>query len=161
MNIFVLDKCPKLAAQQQCDKHCVKMILESAQLLCSAHRVLDGDVRADAAGLYRKTHANHPCAVWVRDSISNYQWLCSHALALAAEYRWRYDRIHKSQSIIEWCDWHLPRNLPLGTLTPFAQAMPDEYRHASAVTAYRQYYTAKRSMIDMRWTAREVPEWLK
>lgn len=161
MNIFALDHCPTVSAEQQCDKHVVKMILESAQMLCSAHRVLDGDEPADRRGLYRKTHANHPCSVWVRHATANYQWLCSHALALCDEYTRRYGRRHKSQDIIEWCNGNRPDNLPLGYRTPFAQAMPDEHKHDDPVVAYRQYYRAKRSEIDMRWTERETPEWLK
>ena len=43
MNIFYLDRDPVIAAQMMCDKHVVKMILESAQMLSTAHRVLDGD----------------------------------------------------------------------------------------------------------------------
>ena len=42
MNIFYVDKDPKTAAKMMCDKHIIKMILESAQMLCTAKRVLDG-----------------------------------------------------------------------------------------------------------------------
>ena len=161
MNIFVLDRCPTASAEQQCDKHVVKMILESAQMLCTTHRVLDGCEPAESAGLYRKTHANHPCSVWVRHATANYQWLCSHALALCDEYTRRYGKRHKSQDIIEWCSYHIPNNLPLGHLTPFAQAMPDEHRDDNPVVAYRRYYRAKQSEIHMRWTERETPKWLE
>ena len=65
MNIFVLDNDPFKAAEYQCDKHVVKMVLETAQLLCSAHETAP----------YKRTHYNHPCAIWTRSSLSNYMWL--------------------------------------------------------------------------------------
>ena len=66
MNIFYLDRNPVVAAQMMCDKHVVKMILESAQILSTAHRVLDGDEHADNVGMYKMTHKNHPSTIWVR-----------------------------------------------------------------------------------------------
>lgn len=149
MNIFVLDKNPKLAAQYQCDKHVVKMILESAQLLCSPF---------DEAP-YRRTHYNHPCAKWVRQSADNFQWLVQHALALCAEYTFRYSKRHKSQDVIEWCTVNATQlELPNAGLTEFAQAMPDECKNADVVAAYRDYYrTHKRDFA--KWTLREIPGW--
>lgn len=144
----------------QCDKHVVKMVLESAQILSTTHRVIDGDSRADVAGLYRKTHTNHPCSKWARESSSNYLWLCDHAMALATEYTHRYSRTHKSQLIIKWCRQNKPDILPEGSLGPFAQAMPEEFRGPDSVSAYRRYYAFKRKSVDMRWTARDPPEWL-
>ena len=78
MNIFYLDKNPVVAAQMQCDKHVVKMILESAQMLSTAHRVLDGNEYADKKGLYKMAHKNHPSTIWARSSLENYVWLFDH-----------------------------------------------------------------------------------
>ena len=72
MNIFYLDSDPYVAAKMHCDKHVVKMILESAQMLSTAHRVLDGDEYADERGLYKMAHKNHPSTIWVRTSTDNY-----------------------------------------------------------------------------------------
>ena len=77
MNIFYLNKDPEIAAQMHCDKHVVKMILESAQMLSTAHRILDGDDIANSKGLYKMTHKNHPCNIWVRKNNENYEWLWS------------------------------------------------------------------------------------
>ena len=94
MNIFYLDKDAEIAAQYHCDKHCVKMILESAQLLSTAHRVLDGDEDADRLGLYKSFSPNHPSAIWVRQSDQNYNWLWELLHYLGIEYSKRYDKVH-------------------------------------------------------------------
>ena len=86
MNIFYLDKDPKKCAEMHCDKHVVKMILEYAQLLSTAHRVLDGNEWADHVGLYKATHKNHPSAIWARESAGNYFWLNKLFQELCKEY---------------------------------------------------------------------------
>ena len=90
MNIFYLDRNPEIAAQMMCDKHVVKMILESAQMLSTAHRVLDGDGYANKYGLYKSTHKNHPSAIWARTNGENYVWLWNNFDALRSEYSYRY-----------------------------------------------------------------------
>lgn len=148
MNIFVLDNCPEFAAKYQCDKHVVKMVLETAQLLCSAHETAP----------YKRTHYNHPCAIWTRSSMSNYDWLVRHGLALAREYTFRYNKIHKSTEVIEWAWQNKPNILDLGLL-PFAQAMPDQYKNPNdAVSAYRNYYMNEKARIAT-WTKTETPYW--
>ena len=92
MNIFVLDYDPVKAALFQCDKHIVKMPLETAQLLCSAFK--------DVSTPYKKTHLNHPCAKWARKSKHNYEWLILHGLALCDEYQYRYKKTHQSKKVI-------------------------------------------------------------
>lgn len=158
MNIFFLSEDPVLAAQFQCDKHVVKMVLETAQLLCTTHRVLETENLPDF--LYKKTHANHPCAIWVRSSLANYQWLVAHGLALLTEYTYRYEKTHKSEPIIGWLNSNYP-SLPTKRFTQPPQAMPEEYYHYDSVTAYRQYYiNDKMKKIDCRWTKREKPWWI-
>ena len=154
MNIFVLDIDPVIAAQSQCDKHVVKMILESAQLLSSVHHLTNS-----IPGLYKLTHKNHPCSIWARTSISNYKWLCSHALGLCNEYTFRYNKIHASQKIIELCANNIPE-IPEVGLSKFALAMPEEYKTDDPVLSYRNYYIKdKAKNIKINFTKRDVPKW--
>lgn len=133
MNIFVLHDSPYYAAKYHCDKHVPKMILESAQMLSTV-----------IGGPYKPTHKNHPCTLWVAESRANAEWLWLLADALNIEYKERFDHIqnHKSWNAVEPL-WRAIKGLPKGPLTPFAQAMPDEYKNDDAVTAYRAYYRSK------------------
>ena len=161
MNIFVLDRNPITAAQQQCDKHVVKMILESAQMLCTAHRVLDGDEPADRFGLYKKAHTNHPCSIWVRESMHNYRWLWVHMMALGEEYTYRYGKVHKSIQKLGKKLERLPHNIPRGKMTEFKLAMKQypECMKEDTVESYRLYYQTKQDKFNMVWTNRDIPEW--
>ena len=149
MNIFVLDKSPLKSAQYACDKHVVKMILESAQLLCS--------VQPEGTAPYKRTHFNHPCTKWVRESARNYEWLLLHAYALCEEYTHRYGKIHKSEAVIEWCDENRPE-LPDVDRTPFVQAMPEEYKNENTIEAYRAYYRGDKRKFA-KWKDGKVPLW--
>lgn len=155
MNIFVLDTSPKLAAEYHCDKHVVKMILESAQLLCSALH-LNG-VEAP----YRLTHKNHPCAIWTRESRENYEWLLDLTYRLCEEYTHRYGKVHKtlSSGVVAFCN-EQRKVVGAGEFTPFALAMPDEYRGECPVKAYRAYYIGEKQHIA-KWSNREKPQWYK
>ena len=152
MNIFYLDRHPKTCAEMHLDKHVVKMILETAQLLCGSHWVTGSEAP------YKLSHKNHPCAIWVRESLSNYLYLCDLGLELCKEYTYRYGKRHKSQDVIEWCLLHTP-NIPTnGDITNFAMAMPDECKIDSVVDSYRLYYmTHKKSLAD--WKNRKKPDW--
>jgi len=136
MNIFYLHEDPKLAAIVQYNKHVVKMILESAQMLCTAHHHYGNE---DVP--YKKAHYNHPSTVWVRQNDKQYKWLYNHMIALGIEYYVRYGRTHltitKCKDILK----HLPPGIPIGTFTEPPQCMPEEYKHKdSSITAYWQYY---------------------
>ena len=156
MNIFILDEDPKTCAQMHCDKHCVKMILETAQLLCGVHHIIESSVEIP----YKLSHKNHPCSIWARECIENYVWLCDLGVELCKEYTHRYNKRHKSQDIIEWCIVNTPNLLENGKMTPFALAMPDECKVGNPVESYRRYYmTEKRSIAD--WKNRETPNWYK
>ena len=146
MNIFVLDLDPVQAGVCQCDKHVVKMILETAQMLSTI-----------AGGPYKPTHANHPCTKWAGESVENFLWLKEHGLALCHEYTHRYGKKHKCEDII-W-DISVPEDMTGDTLTPFAQAMPEEFRSEDAVASYRAYYHTKQHFC--RWTNRHPPSWWK
>lgn len=153
MNIFILDKDPVAAAKMHCDKHVVKMILETAQMLSTAVRLTDG-VNLD--GLYRATHKNHPCSKWARESSANFLWLKDYGLALCAEYTNRYGKKHKSQSIIENVT---ADSIPAGPLTKFAIAMPDHCKISdNPVECYREYYRVEKRRFAS-WKYTEKPEW--
>ena len=158
MNIFILDRCPKTAARYQCDKHVVKMILESAQMLSSVFCKM----KAANSPIYKRTHYNHPCTVWSRESIKNFEWLLKHAFSLSNEYTLRYGKTHKSLYVINWISNNYKRiSLPRKSLTPFAQAMPDKYKGACPVQAYRSYYMGEKAKFA-RWTkGRLPPHWWK
>lgn len=157
MNIFYLSDSPVEAARYHVDRHVGKMVLESAQLLCTAHRVLGSQEPV----LYKATHVNHPCAIWTRESATNYLWLRDLMHELNAEYRYRYDKAvdHLSMQKLRVVLDKPPLGLMDRGLTPPRQAMPDEYRRLDPVEAYRAYYNgAKRGM--HKWTNREVPYWI-
>lgn len=152
MNIFVVHKNPETAARMLCDKHVVKMILESAQMLCTVAR------NHGYEAPYKKAHPKHPCTLWVGKSKENWEWLIRHSLEMSAEYTRRYGKVHKSQSVIEWCK-KLAIKFPESGLLPFAQAMPTQYKNECAVTAYRAYYHGEKAKFAT-WKTKE-PKWWK
>jgi hypothetical protein len=160
MNIFYLSECPVEAARSMCDKHIVKMVLESAQILCTTHHECPTDAERPER-FYRKTHVNHPSTIWVRETTGNYEWICLHALALCEEYTHRYGKVHASQSLIEWASDNIP-DIPDGEITKMPQCMPDEFKTDCSVQAYRKYYNVdKRNSFKCVWTKREEPNWWK
>ena len=153
MNIFILDYDVRKCAQYHVDKHVVKMILETAQLLCGVHWVAESQYLIP----YKLSHKNHPCSIWARKSLSNYLYLCELGLELCKEYTYRYGKRHKSQDVIEWCLIHKP-NIPDIGFTEPAKAMPDEYKVESVVESYRNYYMGAKSEFAV-WKNREKPFW--
>ena len=144
MNIFYLHEDPTEAAKLQYNKHVVKMILESAQMLCTAHHEIMGD---DADVPYKRAHVNHPSTIWARRSAQNYIWLYDHFVALSKEYEERYSKKHLSYTK---CDPHLrflPGGLPFTGFTQPPQAMPDEYKNECSLQAYWNYYIGDKSHI--------------
>lgn len=177
MNIFWLDNCPDTAAQYHCDKHVVKMILESAQLLSTAHKILDGQetVKYSKSGarlkdwvlpdtrelvLYKASHVNHPCAIWCRTTHANYGWLYRLFLALGNEYSRRYAKQHLSiTKLADELALH-PDGIKEGELTTPALAMPDECKTNDPVESYRNYYKIHKADIAV-WSHSETPFWWK
>mgnify|MGYP003660505761 FL=1 len=158
MNIFYFDECPIKSARAQPDKMLVKMPLETAQMLCTAHRELDGDEYADANGLYKRAYWNHPCTIWARESSANYFWLYKHFLALGREYTFRYGKIHKSVDKLSRALFKQPDNISRIGMTTLAQAMPDEYKHDDPTVAYRDYVIHEKHYA--KWEqGRDKPEW--
>jgi hypothetical protein len=156
MNIFVLDLNQKEAAQYHVNKHVVKMITESNQMLCSAHHACGADPKVVP---YRLGFKNHSCSKWVRESLSNYNWLVKLSLELCKEYTFRYDKIHAGEKISLWCEKNRPPIIDVG-LTPFALAMPNEYKCEDPVKSYRNYYRGEKSHI-FDWKKRNRPYWLE
>lgn len=156
MNIFAVHEDPRMAALELPDKLVPKMIVESAQMLSTAHRVLDGDERADAKGLYKKAYENHPSTIWVRQDALNYWWLWMHALTLCQEYRWRFTdesgiAAHKTETVIHALQ-ELPLNIPTEkdtsweVLQDLPLCMPDQYKtengyDQTTIAAYQKFVT--------------------
>lgn len=180
MNIFYLDEHPVKAAQMHHDKHVCKMIIETAQLLSTAHRVLDGiefidnssgrkikrwalaDSKKDKV-LYKATHINHPSAVWARESFENYVWLYDHFIALCHEYTYRYGKVHATYTKLADLLEDVPNKMLKDSFpfdsTEIPQAMPDYCKDKDPVVGYRTYYILEKKN-QSKYTKRNIPEWL-
>lgn len=180
MNIFYLHKDPETCAMMHNDKHVVKMILEYAQLLSTAHRVLDGieetglsksgrkqkvwrlnDVREDF--IYKASHINHPSAKWVRHYAGHYSWLFSMWVHLLNEYTHRYGKVHSAERLVPYLAM-IPKNIAndVEWSAPW-RAMPDEYKKSRklpdyTIESYRAYYLGEKVKMS-RWTNRPMPQW--
>ena len=156
MNIFFLHKNPKKCAKYYVDQHVVKMILETAQLLCTAIWSCGGTAP------YKSTHANHPCAVWTRQSKDNWNWLYSLAVALCEEYTYRYGKVHATQEIVQ--NLKVP-DLPEKEFVNPPQCMPDCYKDENTIIAYRNYYIIGKIRLHCfktrhAWKNREIPKFI-
>jgi hypothetical protein len=178
MNIFYLDHNPAECAEMHNDKHVVKMILEYAQLLSTAHRFLDGTLidgysktgrkqkryvlSSDLdSTLYASTHINHPSAIWVRQSPENYIWLSNLLIALCEEYTHRYGKTHKVERV-GLCFVllkNIPKNIANNGFTQPTPAMPDEVKiPGNSIASYQNYYINNKSHLA-NWKNRESPVW--
>lgn len=172
MNIFYLDKDFTKCAEYHCDKHIVKMIVEYAQLLSTAHRMLDGysyvynyktkegnlDDFDMHIRLYSITHPNHPCTLWVQKSHRNYMWLLSLFQACCAEYKKRYQKIHKTSELYKYLMFY-PKNIPKGGFTLPPMLMPEHLKGKSVVQSYRRYYLEYK-MRFAKWNYSPKPYWV-
>ncbi len=155
MNIFVLSENPRECAKMHCDKHVVKMILETAQLLSTA---LHESGNSELAP-YKKNHINHPCSIWARESLENWVWLRELGKELYKEYKYRYNnKIHKAGEVIMNLYGILP-NIEAKGLTKFKLAMPDEYKNRNPVIAYKQYYLGDKKHL-LKYTNRDIPKFI-
>ena len=178
MNIFYLDPNTTKCAEYHVDRHCVKMIVEYAQLLSTAHRVLDGVEYVDTSSsrkikrwkldssyesiLYKATHINHPSAIWVRQSYKNYMWLRSLLYRLCKEYTYRYGKVHKVESsgLYEALSY-APINIKTGVFTEPTPAMPDIYKVVGdSVQSYINYYNGDKQRM-FKWKNRDIPYFVK
>ena len=176
MNIFYLHEDPRQCAEWMVDKHVVKMILETAQLLSTAHRLLDGKMYIDTSSgrkkkvytldderdtvLYSATHINHPSAVWARQSVENYNWLVDHLFALGEEYTYRYGKTHLTITKLGVPIASPPLNLKEWDMTPMPSCMDEQYKIGDdPIANYRNYYKYGKSTMH-RWKNRPAPEWI-
>lgn len=178
MNIFYVDSDPEVAARNMVDRHVVKMILETAQLLSTAHRVIDGEEyvgqsqsgrkakrwrlsgNADAI-MYAATHINHPSAVWVRENSANYNWLYDHLLALGREYTYRYGRTHLTIDKLKDILKDAPQNIKQSNVMSKMPSCMDKQYIVSLdpIINYRNYYNYGKTDL-LRWSNRPPPKWI-
>ena len=186
MNIFALSENVEEIARYQMDKHCVKMPLESAMMLSTAHRYLDGTetiVKKYVEGslparwrnikkwilpdereiiLYGVTHINHPCSKWTYETSENYKWHYNLLLAMLKEYTYRYGKKHACEKLLPYLK-NLPNNIKIDKRTQFATAMPDDVKVAGdSIQSYKNYYIQNKQHLAS-WSgkinSREVPTW--
>ena len=177
MNIFYLHENPIQNAKWHIDKHIVKMPIEYAQLMSTAHRILDGDMYWDKTAngrrikrwrlhderediLYKASHINHPSAIWVRESIENYFQMYKLYMAVLAEFTNRYGKVHGSSkpsiALIR-----PPSNIPMVKGTQLPQCMPEICKvKNNPILAYRNYYIVEKNSFAS-WKNREIPEWFQ
>jgi len=154
MNLFYLDESPEKCAEYHVDKH-MKMLLEACQLLCTAFH------KQSISAPYRKTHENHPSAIWTRTSRANFGWVISYATALSKEYSYRYGKRHASDQVLLWAQENAGLlSFPKAESTPFALAMPEQYKTSCPIQSYRNYYIGEKSHI-FNWTKRQKPDWIR
>ena len=179
MNIFYLHPDPKQCAQWHISRHTTKMVVEYAQLLSTAHRILDGTLSVGLSEtgrkqkryvlpderesiLYLSTHSNHPSAVWVRQSDANYNWLYQLLCELCNEFTYRYGKVHSTERLLETLSF-TPNNIPHGPFTPPTPAMPDDVKIPNdSMASYHNYYiNNKKSFASWqgRVNSRDVPKW--
>jgi hypothetical protein len=182
MNIFYLHHDQKVCAEMHNDKHCIKMILEYAQLLSTAQRVIDGNLSVGLSEtgrkqtryvlpddreskLYVATHINHPSAIWVRKSYENYEWLYTMFIELMKEYTYRYGKNHACEKLTEPLytpPTHIPKGVGFTEPTP---AMPDDVKIAGdSIKSYRNYYINNKTHLASwrgKVNSRNQPNWFK
>ena len=176
MNVFYLHNDPWQCAREHCDKHVVKMVIEYAQLLSTAHRIVDGveyegrtqtgrRVRrwtlpdpSDEAVVYKASHINHPSAVWARKNDKNYIWLLELWYALSYEYEHRYGREHLTFTKLKDVLNRVPTNMPEGEFSDPPPAMPDYCKRPDSVESYKFYYINEKKSFA-KWTKRPIPKW--
>ena len=155
MNIFAVDLKPNLCATFHTDRHIIKMPLETAKMLSFVyyHQDLWKKPIPDLLMSFSKAHDKHPCSLWIRESRENFIWTCELGIQLVNEYRYRYDTL-KHQRCLDIFNW-----LKSIGLTPFALAMPDDYKSINDIQSYRNYY--RYAKVDLhKWTKREKPLWI-
>ena len=167
MNLFILSLCFRECAEAMFDKHISKMIVEAVQMLSTAKHLLDPFKEGDeeAKLIYKISHKNHPVSIWIRTSLDNYLWTLDMVEAMHNEWRYRYGHadtvLHASYKVATYLRTNAPSEdaFPQKGLTPFAQAMPDEYKSADPVEAYRKYYQSPDKRKIASWKRRTPPEW--
>lgn len=162
MNIFYVHEDPYSAARMLVDKHICKMPLESAQMLCTAHRMLDNVDKVMDQDLYKATHKNHPSSIWARSSRENYEWLFEHFIGLCNEYTERYDKTHLSYTKFSKALSYAPKNISNNIFNEPPQCMPDYCKiEENSIEAYRKYYINEKNHIAHWKINSRKPDWWK
>lgn len=167
MNLFILSLCFRECAEWMFDKHISKMIVEAVQMLSTAKHMLDPFPigSEEEKSIYKISHKNHPVSIWIRTSLTNYMWTIDMVQAMHDEWRFRYNhpdtKFHASYLVLQTLKKHAPleTHFPETGLTPFAQAMPDEYKSEDAVIAYQKYYQSPDKKRIASWKRRTPPSW--
>jgi hypothetical protein len=156
MNIFYINADPIAAAQQLADDHIRKMQIESAQMCSTAHW------ESGSQAPYKRAHVNHPSTKWVRESIQHYRWLINHGLEICSEFTKRYGKHHKTQDVLEWLRDNEPSINDNGFAPP-PQCMPEQYRDADTITAYKKFYIEdKIGVKGLSWNKlNNAPDWVR
>lgn len=181
MNLFYLDSDLDKCAEYHVDSHVGKMQLETAQMLCTNHWIdyLFGYIPRSLNSLelkelkelmkgqrslpqekraypYLACHHNHPCTIWIRESLDNYAWAVSYAQALSSEQKYRTGGDHKSFTVIQ----SLPDPQHLRDIgpTPFKMAMPDFFKGEDPIESYRLFYMGDKRDFA-KWKSRQTPPW--
>lgn len=155
MNMFYLDDDFKLSAQYHVDKHVIKIILETTQLLSNCFHFYGLSEHSP----YKPTHMSHPMSIWVRESRANYKWACSYGLALCDEYTYRYGKEHKCEQYLRSFNDRTVWFISNLELTPFPLCMPDYCKLTSPIDSYRNYYNLEKSHL-FSWKSRNSPSWI-
>ena len=183
MNRFRIEETPSECAKSHCDKHVPKMVVEEAQMLCTAHRLLDGTLekRPSVSGktmvkywklpddresvVYKAVHMKHPCTIWAAESLANYR--CAYALFeyLCDEYSHRYGKVHASQTklleILALAPENIYKTLTVSTMPLAMGAAPQCMGPNDIIGSYRKFYMTKQERFDIKWKNRPVPEWFE
>ncbi|NIN64203.1 MAG: hypothetical protein GTO63_05790 [Anaerolineae bacterium] len=153
MNIFVLDESPLTAAEMHCDKHVGKMTLEVAQMLSTINH------KHGKLAPYKPTHANHPCVLWAEANTENYQWLVEYGKELGRQFYHRFDKHHKSTSVVYLASLHRPDLPYAGRPTEPVQCMPAHLHSDNTVESYRRFYHEYKSYFATWERGVEAPDW--
>lgn len=155
VNIFYLSISPKQSAIWHNDSHVRKMIVETAQMLSTSHRLLSDDVPNI---LYKVTHKNHPSTIWVRSDISHYMWTYELFKNLCEEYTHRYGKVHLTWQKLGEVLATPPKNIPNTVFVQPPQAMPVHFHNDNSIVAYRNYYKTDKAHLA-KWKNRVAPDW--
>jgi len=163
MNLFILDQDPQLSAEYHTDRHIVKMPTETAQMISFVYHDINlwNQEKPSFIMQFSKTHYNHPCSIWIRESLSNFLYTCIFGLELYKEYQYRYQKLDKherAKNIFEYALKNPPKIEQKG-LTEFAKAMDKEYICSDPIESYRNYYRLGKSHLHS-WKNRNKPHWL-
>ncbi len=187
MNTFILSYDAEEAARYHCNKHVVKMILESAQMLCTAHwlhllkskekelsnfkRIKDAqswlyeNTDKELQPPYKMTHTRHPCTLWTSNNVANYSWQLRLLENLLLEFKRRYGKIHKTQDHLKWLKKNLPIDISEGYIDDFPVCMKENFKvykdcgTIDVVASYRNYYI-KDKVRFAKWEPRaKTPGW--